>query len=181
MRFFYFLLLWLLWSCKSHEQINIDSIKNTCAYCDSLHGFKYPLRVIDKNIEGVLLVNKIDSAYRDSVRVLTKNEIQTIKDALFCFLGKNEAVVDRYFHPKMERVDFNNDKLGKTKIYIFNRGDYINTASSTYTVEDEKSKNTELWLLGSEQFELKFTMIGAEFIYTGTKYDSIRWNNYIGL
>jgi len=177
------LIISFIWSCKSHKQaIDKNLSKVNCAFCDTLQPFTYSLKAIDKNIEGVPLIGKIDSTYRDSVRVLTKTEIQSIEEALFCFLGQKESVIDSFFPPEMQRQVWMNDNLAKkTKDYSFNRGDYVTVTSSTYRVEEKETDDTDLWLRGGGQFKLEFTKIGDEYIYSGTPLDTIQWKNCISI
>ncbi len=155
-----------------------------CSYCDSLNNtlrpFEYPLRVIDKNVEGIPLVENTDNTIRDSLNVLTDLEIKKIEDKLFCFIGKTEQKIDAYFPPEMNRVDWGKDRNGnKKKKYAFNRGNFISTAPPYQKVEEPQGSATIFSLEGGGNIELVLKLVKEEWVFIGTKQDSIRLEHCI--
>lgn len=171
------MLIIISYSCKSYKEIEDERIvvRNTCSFCDTLQKFSYPLRAIDRNIEGIPLFKDVDMTNRDSFQVLTELEVKSIEEALFCFLGKEEKVVDLYFPSEMERdVWGDRNSVNITKTYSFNKGQYVNNKTNIYLEEDGKSEDADLCLLGTEYFSLRFVKIESKFVYSGVALDTLR-------
>lgn len=183
--FIAFLLLSVIFSCNSQKKTYSPEGTNLgCSYCDSLlnggYYIDYPFREVDKNTEGIPLIKNAENIKKDSFHVLTEYEVQEIQDNLFCFFGMEESMVDNYFHSSFRRNEWDTDDVShKSKGYNFNMGNYVNKASRVYQTVEKADANTEFWLQGGMEFRLEFTKLKDEFIYTGTRQDSINLRDCI--
>lgn len=180
-----FLLLSLfLFACKAQKRNSqIIKISEKCSYCDSLLNsgiFKYPYREIDKNIEGIpLLQERNPTGFNDSMQVYTEFEVAAIEGNLYCLLGLNKDSVNQLFHPNIHRELWKNSGERQSIGFYYNKGNYIDAESNNYTVVPYENDGTEFWLLGGGHFMLDFSKMGSDFIYTGTIRDSVLLNDWV--
>jgi hypothetical protein len=187
--FIAFLFMSVLFSCNSQKKTYSPEGTNLgCSYCDSLlnggYYIDYPFREVDKNADGdrIPLVNKADSIYKDSAYAITEFEMQRTNSNLFCFLGMKEKEVDKYFHPKFRRNEWETGSTeSKIMIYYFNLGNFMKNkgAFNQPVNSDDVDDNSEFWLIGSGDFRLEYKKVKNDFIYTGTMQDSINLRDCI--
>ncbi len=153
-----------------------------CHFCDSLNKnlrtLDYPYREIDKNITGLPLAPSDTIQYKltkkkDTMQVLTKQEVENINKLFFCFLGKSEKDVDEYFPTEMGRINFqerNQHTIVRHYDYIL--GAYYKNGVINDDTNGLDKKLYEFWIVGFHSFSMYFTLINKQYIYSGTRQDS---------
>jgi hypothetical protein len=125
---------------------------------------------VDKNLTGIPLLNKEGSVtVPDSAMVLTSEESQNVYNTLYCFLGKKEYEIDSYFsHLDNSEFDlYNSNKLIKS--YYYNLGDYFQNGRIVYFTD---TADLEFKITHLAKFDLIFSKIGNDTLFTGAKIDS---------
>lgn len=175
----FFILCLFYYGCFCLKAPTVEPLSRNCAVCDSLmfeqSALQIPNRRVDKNLTGVPLV-KMEGFENipDSALVLSSSEARNIYSILFCFLGKKESEIDAYF-TNLENSEFPLSFTNKfVKLYYYNMGDYFQNGR---IVEVANNANLEFMITHLTKFELIFSKIGNDTLFTGTKGDSTNLMN----
>lgn len=175
----FFALCLFYFGCFCFKTPKVEPFSNKCIVCDSIlfeqKVLQIPKRKVDINLTGIPLLKKEGSvAIPDSAMVLTSKESRNVYNTLFCFLGKKVHEVDSYFSSldNFKSDLYNSNKFIKS--YYYNLGDYFQNGR---IVDHIDGADLEFKITHLTKFDLIFSKIGNDTLFTGTKIDSINLMN----